>query len=140
MYNYSTPIMTMLAFGSPRLVRLLFYVLYCQKKNPVRRTPTFSAGADLVPFLSQIIYKSMALADYIRNRTTCLLTSIHIMDALDASIISFEQQPLDTLRIELENEPAFMKSSMPKDDHTLTCVPFTHNSSSHPYITPTGAS
>ena len=39
MYNYSTPIMTMLAFGSPRLVRLLFYVLYCQKKNP-RKTYT----------------------------------------------------------------------------------------------------
>lgn len=42
------------------------------------------------------------------------------MDALDASIVSFEQQPLDTLRIELKNEPAFMGSSMPKDDHTLT--------------------
>ncbi|KAI9463281.1 CRAL-TRIO domain-containing protein [Lactarius psammicola] len=42
------------------------------------------------------------------------------MDALDASILSFELQPLDTLRIELQNEPAFMESSMPKDDHTLT--------------------
>lgn len=42
------------------------------------------------------------------------------MDALDASILSFEQQPLDTLRIALENESAFMESSMPKDDHTLT--------------------
>jgi hypothetical protein len=53
-----------------------------------------------------------------------LPTDLHLMDALDASILSFEQQPLDTLRIALENEPAFMESSMPKDDHTLTYVPF----------------
>ena len=46
------------------------------------------------------------------------------MDALDASVLSFEQQPLDTLRIELEKEPAFVESSMSKDDHTLTYVLF----------------
>lgn len=54
------------------------------------------------------------------------------MDALDASMLSFELQPLDTLRIALENEPAFIESSMPKDDHTLTYVPFIQISSSAP--------
>ena len=49
------------------------------------------------------------------------------MDALDASMLSFELQPLDTLRIALENEPAFIESSMPKDDHTLTYVAFITN-------------
>lgn len=63
------------------------------------------------------------------------------MDALDASILSFEQQPLDTLRIALENEPAFIESSMPKDDHTLTYVAHSYNLLVGSYTTAaTGAS
>ncbi|KAI0303664.1 CRAL-TRIO domain-containing protein [Multifurca ochricompacta] len=41
------------------------------------------------------------------------------MDAMDASTLSIEQQPLEALRAELENERTFLESSMPKDDHTL---------------------
>ncbi len=44
-------------------------------------------------------------------------------DAVDASSLSSVSQPLDVLRLELQNEPAFAESSMPKDDHTLTFVP-----------------
>ena len=45
-------------------------------------------------------------------------------DAIDASasILSSEQQPLDALRFELQNEPDYCESTMPKDDHTLTFV------------------
>jgi hypothetical protein len=46
------------------------------------------------------------------------------MDAIDASPLSSEQQPLDALRLELQDEPAFRESTIPKDDHTLTFVPF----------------
>jgi hypothetical protein len=86
--------------------------------------PHFSPGADLVPFPVTIIQKRSACRLYQESHN--LPTDRHpsyIMDALDASVLSFEQQPLDTLRIELEKEPAFVESSMSKDDHTLTCVP-----------------
>jgi hypothetical protein len=46
------------------------------------------------------------------------------MNAIDPSLLSSEQQPLDALRLELENELAFCESTIPKDDHTLTSVPF----------------
>lgn len=51
--------------------------------------------------------------------------SIMDLDTLDASSLSSVYQPLDVLRLELQNEPAFSESSMPKDDHTLTSVPLT---------------
>ncbi|KAH9953899.1 CRAL-TRIO domain-containing protein [Russula dissimulans] len=41
-------------------------------------------------------------------------------DAIDASGLRSVYQPLDVLRLELQNEPAFTESDMPKDDHTLT--------------------
>ncbi|KAI0277291.1 CRAL-TRIO domain-containing protein [Russula aff. rugulosa BPL654] len=41
-------------------------------------------------------------------------------DAVDASSLSSVSQPLDVLRLELQNEPAFVESNIPKDDHTLT--------------------
>ncbi|KAI9509811.1 CRAL-TRIO domain-containing protein, partial [Russula earlei] len=41
-------------------------------------------------------------------------------DAVDASSLCSVYQPLDVLRLELQNEPAFAESAMPKDDHTLT--------------------
>lgn len=44
-------------------------------------------------------------------------------DAVDASSLSSISQPLDVLRLELQNEPAFVESGIPKDDHTLTFVP-----------------
>jgi hypothetical protein len=44
-------------------------------------------------------------------------------DAVDASSLSSVSQPLDVLRLELQNEPAFAECSIPKDDHTLTFVP-----------------
>jgi len=46
-------------------------------------------------------------------------------DAIDASGLCSVYQPLDVLRLELQDEPAFPESSMPKDDHTLTFVPST---------------
>jgi hypothetical protein len=42
--------------------------------------------------------------------------------AMDASSLCSIYQPLDVLRLELQNEPAYSESSMPKDDHTLTYV------------------
>ena len=42
--------------------------------------------------------------------------------AMDASSLCSIYQPLDVLRLELQNEPAYAESSMPKDDHTLTYV------------------
>ena len=45
-------------------------------------------------------------------------------DAVDASSLSSVSQPLDVLRLELQNEPIFAESSIPKDDHTLTFVPY----------------
>ena len=44
-------------------------------------------------------------------------------DAVDVSSLCSVSQPLDVLRLELQNEPAFAESSIPKDDHTLTFVP-----------------
>jgi hypothetical protein len=44
-------------------------------------------------------------------------------DAMDASNLCVVYQPLDVLRLELQKEPAFAESTMPKDDHTLTFVP-----------------
>ncbi|KAH9998855.1 CRAL-TRIO domain-containing protein [Russula compacta] len=41
-------------------------------------------------------------------------------DAIDASSLCSVYQPLDVLQLELQNEPAFRESTMPKDDHTLT--------------------
>jgi len=41
-------------------------------------------------------------------------------DAIDASSLFSVYQPLDVLRLELQKEPAFAESTMPKDDHTLT--------------------
>jgi hypothetical protein len=65
------------------------------------------------------------------------------MNAIDASLLSSEQQPLDALRLELQNEPAFCESTIPKDDHTLTSVPFISYNSLLAFHTParfTGAS
>jgi hypothetical protein len=42
------------------------------------------------------------------------------MNAINASLLFSEQRPLDALRLELQNEPAFCESTIPKDDHTLT--------------------
>ena len=58
------------------------------------------------------------------------------MGAIDASPLSSEQQPLDALRLELQNEPAFGESGMPKDDYTLTFVPFTQYNLLHPFSRP----
>lgn len=44
-------------------------------------------------------------------------------DAMDAANLCVVYQPLDVLRLELQKEPAFAESTMPKDDHTLTFVP-----------------
>lgn len=44
-------------------------------------------------------------------------------DAVDASSLASVSQPLDVLRLDLQNEPSFEESSIPKDDHTLTFVP-----------------
>ncbi|KAN0120765.1 CRAL-TRIO domain containing protein, partial [Russula decolorans] len=41
-------------------------------------------------------------------------------DAVDATSLSSVSQPLDVLRLELQNEPTFAECSIPKDDHTLT--------------------
>jgi hypothetical protein len=43
-------------------------------------------------------------------------------DAVDASSLASVSQPLDVLRLDLQNEPTFEESSIPKDDHTLTFV------------------
>ena len=43
--------------------------------------------------------------------------------AMDASNLCSVYQPLDVLRLELQNEPAYAESTIPKDDHTLTYVP-----------------
>ena len=56
---------------------------------------------------------------------TFIVPSIMDSDALEASNLCSVYQPLDVLRLELQNEPAFSESSMPKDDHTLTFVPST---------------
>lgn len=42
---------------------------------------------------------------------------------MDAANLCVVYQPLDVLRLELQKEPAFAESTMPKDDHTLTFVP-----------------
>lgn len=52
--------------------------------------------------------------------------SIMDSDAIDTSSLCSVYQPLDVLQLELQNEPAFWESTMPKDDHTLTCVPLPH--------------
>jgi hypothetical protein len=44
-------------------------------------------------------------------------------DAIDASSLSSVYQPLDVLRLELQDEPAFHEGTVPRDDHTLTLVP-----------------
>lgn len=44
-------------------------------------------------------------------------------DTVDASSLCSVSQPLDVLRLELQNEPAFAESNIPNDDHTLTFVP-----------------
>jgi hypothetical protein len=61
-----------------------------------------------------------------------------IMDSepLDASSLSSVYQPLDVLRLELQNEPAFSESNMPKDDHTLTFVPLRTMTPIHFYMPP----
>ncbi|KAI0300807.1 CRAL-TRIO domain-containing protein [Russula brevipes] len=41
-------------------------------------------------------------------------------DAIDASSLSSVYQPLDVLRIELQDEPAFHDGTVPDDDYTLT--------------------
>ena len=43
-------------------------------------------------------------------------------DALDPSSLSSVYQPLDVLRLELQDEPAYLESDLLKDDHTLTFV------------------
>ena len=53
-------------------------------------------------------------------------------DAVDASNLCSVSQPLDVLRLELQNEPAFAESSMPKDDHTLTYVRPIHHHTVNP--------
>ena len=58
--------------------------------------------------------------------------SIMDADAVDASNLCSVSQPLDVLRLELQNEPAFAESSMPKDDHTLTYVRLIHIPHRHP--------
>jgi hypothetical protein len=104
MYNYHThPLLIHL--GSPRLVRLVL-TLCGFVQTYIHITSTFFSRRRLGTFLSRL-YKSAAPADYIRNRTPCLLTSIIYHGRVRRVILSFEQQPLDTLRIELENEPAF---------------------------------
>jgi hypothetical protein len=42
--------------------------------------------------------------------------------AMDASNLCSVNQPLDVLRLELQDEPAYAESTIPKDDHTLTYV------------------
>lgn len=41
---------------------------------------------------------------------------------MDASNLCSVNQPLDVLRLELQDEPAYAESTIPKDDHTLTYV------------------
>ena len=53
---------------------------------------------------------------------TSFTASIMDSDALDASNLSSVYQPLDVLRLELQNEPDFLESGMPQDDYTLTFV------------------
>jgi hypothetical protein len=53
---------------------------------------------------------------------TPIAASIMDSDALYPSSLSSVYQPLDVLRLELQDEPAYLESDLPKDDHTLTFV------------------
>jgi hypothetical protein len=55
---------------------------------------------------------------------TPIAASIMDSDALYPSSLSSVYQPLDVLRLELQDEPAYLESDLPKDDHTLTFVSF----------------
>jgi hypothetical protein len=55
-------------------------------------------------------------------------------DAVDATSLSSVSQPLDVLRLELQNEPTFAECSIPKDDHTLTFVPSPLSPTSSPNL------